>query len=158
MGAALVVGSTPDIAQVWRYKPGIQLQEELREQNIDAPNYEGSSQNDLGTESSGDETTNDTSDETIFLKGIRFKGNTIISSDKLIKPFINLIGKDVSFKNIAEAVSNAEKFYKQSGYITSRVIIAPQNFDSGYILLDVIEGYIESIDVKGGGIPSRLIC
>ena len=153
VGAVLVVGSTPEAsAQApGATNPGVQLQEELREQKIDAPNYEGSSQNDLGTESSGDETTNDTSDETIFLKGIRFKGNTIISSDKLIEPFINLIGKDVSFKNIAEAVSNAEKFYKESGYITSRVIIAPQNFDSGYILLDVIEGYIESIDVKGGG-------
>ena len=153
LGAAVVGCSTTNAyAQApGAVNPGVQLQQELREKRQILSYEPGSEQRDSNVESNAEDPADETLGQTIFLKGIRFRGNTIVSTDVLIEPFIELIGKDVSFKDISKAVLESEKSYKKLGYITSRVVVAPQDFDSGYVLVDVIEGYIESLNVTGGG-------
>ena len=93
---------------------------------------------------------NTVNEKTIFLKNISFKGNKRLSDEKLKKFFDNLIGKDVTFSELSNAVIEAQSFYRKKGYITTRVIIPKQDFLSGDIKIAVIESYLEDIVVTGG--------
>tara|TARA_Y100000991_G_scaffold214857_1_gene203621 strand:+ start:908 stop:2668 length:1761 start_codon:yes stop_codon:yes gene_type:complete len=95
------------------------------------------------------------SEKTIFLKSISISGNKKFSEKKLIKYFDNLIGKDVTFSDLSNASLEIQSFYREKGFITTRVIIPKQDFLKGDIKIAVIESYLENIVVTGGTKGSR---
>lgn len=132
--------------------PGLQLQEQIRDSTNSTPNFDPSEESSK-TES---DNVNDSStdglvikDPTFFFKAIRFQGNTIYDDEVLIEPFLDFIGEDITFKQLKSAASQSESLYKNSGYITTRILIPKQNIDTGNVLIEVIEGFIESAEVRG---------
>ena len=87
--------------------------------------------------------------KTLFFKAIRFESNTAISEAVLVQPFLPLIGKDVTFEQLQQAAIQSEAIYKKKGYITTRVLVPPQDFNSGNIVIKSIEGFIQDVDVRG---------
>ena len=70
-----------------------------------------------------------------FFKAVRINGNTVFSDDELIQPFLPLIGSDITFADLTQAVLEAESAYKKAGYLTSRVILPAQDIKSGKIII-----------------------
>ncbi len=95
------------------------------------------------------------SEKTIFLKSISISGNKKYSQDKLIKFFENLIEKEVTFSDLSNASLQIQSFYREKGFITTRVIIPKQDFLKGEVKIVVIESYLEDIVVTGGTQGSR---
>jgi hemolysin activation/secretion protein len=131
--------------------PGVQLQEQMRESAQPPREYESPEQTPPAENNTNLPTDDFLSDEqqTVFFKAVRIKGNTEIRDGILVQPFLPLIGKEVSFKQLKNAALQSESNYKREGFITSRVLIPSQDLQSGNIIIQVVEGFIEDIDVRG---------
>jgi hemolysin activation/secretion protein len=132
--------------------PGVQLQEQIRDANQLTPTFDPSDENsEVKTESVNNSEKDglEIDEPTFFFKAIRFQGNTIYDDQFLIEPFLNFIGKSITFEQLKLAALQSESIYKNAGYITTRVLIPKQDIDSGNVLIKVVEGYIESVEVRG---------
>ena len=87
--------------------------------------------------------------KTLFFKAVRFQSNTAIPEAVLVQPFLSLIGEEVTFEQLQQAAIQSEAIYKKQGYITTRVLVPPQDFNSGNIVIQAVEGFIQDVDVRG---------
>ncbi|MCX7068850.1 MAG: BamA/TamA family outer membrane protein [Methylococcales bacterium] len=85
----------------------------------------------------------------IQLKGIKFTGNTVISDDDLQKIAQPFIGKAVSVPELEELRQQISQYYVQQGYVNSGAVLPNQQFQDGIITLQIIEGKLTEIRVKG---------
>lgn len=80
---------------------------------------------------------------------IKLQGNKIFSDkqlDELIKPSI---GKSISVADLFVIVQNITNYYRNNGYIISRAILPPQHVKNGVVVVQVIEGYLDQVQVIG---------
>ncbi|MUG98112.1 BamA/TamA family outer membrane protein [Scytonema sp. UIC 10036] len=103
--------------------------------------------------------------ETFVIKQFEFIGNTAFSSEELVKEIQQFIARPITFAQLLEIEELLNKKYLNAGYINSGAVIpAAQKFPrkGGTIKIQVVEGGIESIKVRGtrrlnrGYISSRL--
>jgi len=82
--------------------------------------------------------------------------NSFSDLDTQVKEITSrLIGKRVSLAQIYAAASAIEEAHVRAGYVLVRVAVPPQHLvDGGPLRIEVIDGFIESIDVSG--LPSRV--
>jgi hemolysin activation/secretion protein len=85
----------------------------------------------------------------IKLKGIKFIGNTVISNEDLQKIAQPFIGKTVSVPELEDLRQQISQYYVQQGYVNSGAILPNQQFQNGIITLQIIEGKLTEIRVKG---------
>ncbi|MEI6708138.1 MAG: ShlB/FhaC/HecB family hemolysin secretion/activation protein [Methylococcales bacterium] len=85
----------------------------------------------------------------IQLKGIKFTGNTVISDEDLQKIAQPFIGKAVTVNEIEELRQQISQYYVQQGYVNSGAVLPDQQFQDGIITLQIIEGKLTEIRVKG---------
>ncbi|MGJ3246125.1 MAG: ShlB/FhaC/HecB family hemolysin secretion/activation protein [Elainellaceae cyanobacterium] len=106
--------------------------------------------------------------DTILVERFQVEGSTIFDPDLLAEiakhaviatptapaeldgsdPTIN---QPLSFAQLLQARSAVTQYYTDRGYITSGAFIPPQVLDSGIIIIRVIEGRLEDIDVSVEG-------
>ncbi|HHP7244588.1 MAG TPA: ShlB/FhaC/HecB family hemolysin secretion/activation protein, partial [Elainellaceae cyanobacterium] len=109
--------------------------------------------------------------DTILVERFQVEGSTIFDPDLLAEvakravieelaaptepdgsgPMIN---QPLSFAQLLQARSAVTEYYTDRGYITSGAFIPPQVLDSGVVIIQVIEGRLEDIDVS---VEGRLI-
>ena len=144
----LAAPSLPAAAQAaGANNPGVQLQEQIRESAPPPRSYEAPA--DVDTNPGLEIETSIQDEETFFFKAVRVEGNKKIRTGLLVKPFLQYIGKDVSWAELKSAASQSERNYKDQGYITSRVVIPKQNIASGNVIVRVVEGFIDELEVRG---------
>tara|TARA_B100000579_G_scaffold426241_1_gene433148 strand:- start:1182 stop:2948 length:1767 start_codon:yes stop_codon:yes gene_type:complete len=97
----------------------------------------------------------DKSEPTILLKGVSFSGNKKYGDKELLNYFKDLIGKKVTFSTLINSTIQIQNLYRNNGFITSQVLIAKQDFKSGYIKVSILESFIEEIVILGGTKGSR---
>jgi hemolysin activation/secretion protein len=76
-------------------------------------------------------------------------GSTVFTNadfDTITKPFI---GRELSFNEVLQVRSAITKLYTDKGYITTGALVAPQNINNGTVKIQVVEGQLEDIEVKG---------
>ncbi len=99
------------------------------------------------------------SKETPFLlRSLSISGCTAFTEDELLKPYRDLIGKEITFSRLTSIATELTRKYRNAGYVLSRFIVPEQEVDQNgaNIRLHVIEGYIESIKYFGeGGFKDR---
>jgi hemolysin activation/secretion protein len=148
--AAQVPGSiNPGLQLQEQFNPGVQLQEQIRESAPPPRDYEAPLDNESGVDKINAPSDDLRTEESFFFKAVRIEGNSEFSDEILIQPFLPLIGKEVTFNQLKKAASQSELNYKKTGFITSRVLIPSQDINSGNIVIKVVEGFIENIDVRG---------
>ena len=94
-----------------------------------------------------DVTSEDDIDVTI--ETIRVQGDTILTQaevDAIVKP---LEGKTVTLAELRLAVDDLTQIYLERGYITSRAVLDEASLDRGNIQIQIIEGTVKQIEVKG---------
>jgi hemolysin activation/secretion protein len=84
----------------------------------------------------------------IYVQDIRVEGNTILQQEisDLTQPFI---GKTISISELNTLADSITELYLNQGYITSRAVLSQQSFTDGLVKIDVLEGEVENIIIKG---------
>ena len=86
---------------------------------------------------------------TIMVKQFEVIGSTIFSQAELaelLKPYTNLF---ISFAELIQAQESITQLYVDQGYITTGTFIPPQTLKDGIVKIEVVEGSVEKIEVKG---------
>ena len=86
------------------------------------------------------------SDQKIFVKRFRFKGNTLVSDAQLenvVKPWINT---EVTFGGLKDVTAAIQDYYAKLNRIASATV-PPQEVQDGIILIAIHEGKLGSVIV-----------
>lgn len=83
------------------------------------------------------------------LNGIVLTGNRIYSDAQLRVLFANKVGKTITVAELFAIVQDITNYYRNNGYIISRAILPPQHVKGGIVKIQIIEGFIDKVDVTG---------
>jgi hemolysin activation/secretion protein len=89
--------------------------------------------------------------EKITVEEFRFEGNTAFSQEELAEITQPFTDRQLSFSELLQARSEVTKFYVSKGYITSGAYIPPQTLENGLVIIKIIEGGLEAINVQVEG-------
>lgn len=84
------------------------------------------------------------------LKEIQLSGNTAFSTGQLASYWKDMLGKEILLADVFELAKKLTVKYRESGYILSQVIVPVQDIQNGIVKLKVIEGFINTTEIKGG--------
>ncbi len=95
------------------------------------------------------ESTPEALPETLVVERFEFVGNTVFSTKELAKAAESYTKHQITFAQLVELRSYLTKLYVDKGYVTSGVIIPPQTIKAGVVVIQVVEGSLEKINVTG---------
>jgi hemolysin activation/secretion protein len=85
------------------------------------------------------------------LHGVSVIGAHAIAPDQLSTSFQPYLGKKVSQADLAAIAGSISELYRSAGFHLSRALVPPQDVQGGQIRIQVIEGTIAEIVLKGDG-------
>jgi hemolysin activation/secretion protein len=85
---------------------------------------------------------------TITVQQFEFAGNTAFSQEQLSQATADFIGKPITFAQLLQAANQVTALYLEKGYITSGAYIPAQEFPSGTVKIQVVEGSLEEIEIN----------
>ena len=91
----------------------------------------------------------DAAGPTFVLKQVKFSGNEHFTDAELQPVVKEYIGKKVGLGTIKKMALTVKSFYREKGYIAAYVYVAPQDINSGTVELQVIEGKLGAVEIKG---------
>lgn len=86
---------------------------------------------------------------TFKLMGVVVEGSTVFSVQKLSELYKDMLGKQTTLAQVYDISAKITNLYQAEGYLLSFAVVPEQKVSSGYIKIQVVEGYIEDI-VFGG--------
>jgi hemolysin activation/secretion protein len=85
------------------------------------------------------------------LRGVSLTGAEAIPRDRLATAYQSYLGKQVSQADLAAMAVAVSDLYRAAGFHLSRAIVPPQDVGNGNVRLQVIEGSITEVALKGDG-------
>ena len=85
------------------------------------------------------------------LRHVSISGAVAIPQDRLAATYQSYIGKKVSQADLAAIAAAASDVYRAAGFHLSRAIVPPQDIQGGQLRIQVIEGRITELTLKGEG-------
>jgi hemolysin activation/secretion protein len=85
------------------------------------------------------------------LRRVSITGAVAIPQDRLVTTYQPYIGKNVSQADLAAIAAAVSDVYRAAGFHLSRAIVPPQDIQSGQLHIQVIEGRITELALKGDG-------
>ena len=98
---------------------------------------------------SGEAAAADQQEATFPIRRFIVYGNTAFPRDTLRKLVDDLRGQEQTSADVEKARDRIEKYYHENGYPTTLVNIPEQPIEGGFVYLQVIEGKVGSMTVKG---------
>lgn len=92
---------------------------------------------------------NNQANPNITIQTLSVKGTTVFQSEALSPIIEPLQGKTVPLSELKKAVDQITQLYLEKGYITSRAILAEETLNTGNVVIEILEGSLESIEIKG---------
>lgn len=83
------------------------------------------------------------------LNGIILEGNHVYSEQQLKKLYAKLLHKTITIADLFGIVQAITNYYRNNGYIISRAILPPQHVKDGIVKIQIIEGYLDKVEVAG---------
>jgi hemolysin activation/secretion protein len=87
--------------------------------------------------------------EMVLISRIEVTGAKVISLRKIRKITAGYENKSLSMRSMQEVANKITDLYRENGFITSRAILAPQKIENGLLKIQIIEGKMGKVDVKG---------
>jgi len=84
-----------------------------------------------------------------YLSGIHLKGNTVYSYQQLAPLFQNYIGHQISLADLESVSHEITLKYRSNGYVLSRAVIPAQTIKGGTVNIQIIEGYVGTVNPVG---------
>ena len=100
--------------------------------------------------------------QTIFIQKFEIVGNTVFTPEELAVVLEPYTMRNISFTDLLAAQQAIDRLYFENGYITSGTFIPPQKLQDGIVVIEVLEGSVEEINISGldrlnpGYVRSRL--
>ncbi|VEP15473.1 Surface antigen (D15) [Hyella patelloides LEGE 07179] len=100
--------------------------------------------------------------QTIFVKKFEIVGSTVFTPEELVEVLKPYTMRRLSFTELLAAQQAIDRLYIENGYITSGTFLPPQKLQDGIVVIEVIEGTVEAINIEGlnrlnsGYVRSRL--
>lgn len=85
------------------------------------------------------------------LRHVSISGAVAIPQDRLAATYQSYIGKKVSQADLAAIAASVSDVYRATGFHLSRAIVPPQDIQGGQLRIQVIEGSITELTLKGDG-------
>lgn len=82
------------------------------------------------------------------LKGVRFVGNTVVSTEELNALAADKIGQQVTFSDIQEIAARVTQRYRSAGYFLAQAVVPPQEVKDGVVEISVIEERLGKIRIE----------
>jgi hemolysin activation/secretion protein len=92
---------------------------------------------------------NEQPDVKIPIRQIEVLGSTVFDSKELNPITQPLEGRSVTLEELRGVTQAITKLYLDSGYLTSRAVLADQKIADGIVRIQVIEGRLEEIQIEG---------
>ena len=85
------------------------------------------------------------------LRHVSISGAVAIPQDRLATTYQSYIGKKVSQADLAAIAAAVSDVYRAAGFHLSRAIVPPQDIQGGQLRIQVVEGSITELALKGDG-------
>jgi hemolysin activation/secretion protein len=85
------------------------------------------------------------------LRGVTVAGVSAIPHDRLASSYEPYLGKQVSQSDLANIAARLSDLYRSAGFPLSRAIVPPQDIPNGVVRIEVIEGSITEVTLRGDG-------
>ncbi|WP_247838184.1 ShlB/FhaC/HecB family hemolysin secretion/activation protein [Bradyrhizobium sp. 200] len=85
------------------------------------------------------------------LQRVSIRGAAAIPLERLVTAYQPYVGKKVSQADLAAIAAAVSEVYRAAGFHLSRAIVPPQDIQSGQLHVQVIEGSITELTLKGEG-------
>ncbi|MDT4740570.1 POTRA domain-containing protein [Bradyrhizobium sp. WYCCWR 12699] len=85
------------------------------------------------------------------LRGVHVGGAHAVSHDRIAAVYQPYLGKNVSQADLAGIAGAISDLYRADGFHLSRAIVPPQDIADGRVRIQVIEGSIVQVELKGDG-------
>ncbi len=85
------------------------------------------------------------------LRGVLLQGASAIAREQLATTYQSYLGKQVSQADLAAIAAAITTLYRAAGLHLSRAIVPPQDITGGQVRIQVIEGAITEVSLKGDG-------
>lgn len=89
--------------------------------------------------------------EKIFIEKFWIIGNKALKTEELLEILAPFQNKNISRPDLLSIASLITKFYSQKGYFSSFASIPLQSFQEGVVIIEIVEGYLEKIEVEVDG-------
>ncbi|MGK7927857.1 MAG: ShlB/FhaC/HecB family hemolysin secretion/activation protein, partial [Spirulina sp.] len=86
---------------------------------------------------------------TFFVERFEVVGSTVFKPEELIEITAPFAGSELTFAEVLQVRADITQLYIDRGYISSGAIIPPQNIADGTVVIQVVEGSLEEIQVNG---------
>lgn len=99
---------------------------------------------------------------TVFVERFEIVGSTVFTAEEIAKVLAPYSKQRISFTELLAAQKAIDRLYQENGYITSGTFIPPQKLQDGIVIIEVVEGTVEAINITGlqqlnyGYVRSRL--
>ena len=87
--------------------------------------------------------------ETLKVDSFDVSGNTILTEEEIRSAIGSFEGRELTLAQMKEAANRLTDLYRDKGYLLVRAIVPKQNFGSGPVTIQVLEGKVGTITVEG---------
>ena len=85
------------------------------------------------------------------LGAVNIDGATVFSRSELSRFFEPYLASEVDNSKLTEIAARITEQYRATGYVLSYAVVPPQSVEAGMVRIDVVEGRIGKVTVKGAG-------
>ncbi|MDC1123174.1 ShlB/FhaC/HecB family hemolysin secretion/activation protein [Nitrospinaceae bacterium] len=156
------IGRVVGFAAVWAFSAGIYISDPLWAQTVpsaaepqrldkrfEQPKVPGSVMEPEVPETKSYKPSADLKKIRFILKKIDVKGSTVYSHNAFKRWQKRFLDKKVSLELIYKFAEKITTKYRNDGYLLSRAIVIPQKIKNGEVTIQVIEGYIGNLKIRG---------
>ncbi len=83
------------------------------------------------------------------LERLQVDGVNAYSQEEILAIYEDKIGSDISLLDIYKIANDLTNKYRNDGYILTQVVVPPQTIEGGLVKLQVVEGFIDQINIEG---------
>ena len=95
---------------------------------------------------------------TVNILGFRFTGNSAFSDEQLAAVLLDQSGQALTLSELQGAADRITRWYRDHEWLLARAILPPQEIADGYLLIQVVEGSYDRVDLNNQSeLPDRVL-
>ncbi len=87
--------------------------------------------------------------QSVLIKTIQLKGNTLLPEAELMELTTHLMGKERTLDDLTQAATAIQQAYREAGYGGVVAFIPEQKLENGDVIIQIVEGKIDRINLSG---------
>jgi hemolysin activation/secretion protein len=104
------------------------------------------------------DTVDDKAAEVFFtLNSVTVQGVNLYEPTHFLPLFKRATGQKINVKELYELVDQITTTYRNDGYILARAVLPPQDITKGHVTVQVVEGRLDNVIIRGDSKGSKLI-